>query len=245
MLFLDADINHRNAYCDHCHGLIGGARLFCVDCVHKPAVEFNTLDLCCEPQCVTARIPHLIDLEVPHEPNHRLAKARIPVLVRHYGHTSSAALGAFERVRTLYERIAKSTAYPQEEGKTRWVEQDTPNHEPAASVGEIPTNIHNVDDALTTPQEEGTGPHKQETPSHGPTVTEMSAGVDKVDDVLITRDSSRGGDEAEDSASQHPIEVQIQDENLPMCGNCKGRLSFPLWYCIFCNGGFPGTRNAT
>jgi hypothetical protein len=23
---------------------------------------------------------------------------------------------------------------------------------------------------------------------------------------------------------------------LPNCGNCKGPLSFPFWYCIFCEG---------
>ena len=239
MLFLDADTSYRSAYCDPCGGRIGGARLFCVDCVHKPTVEFDALDLCCEPQCVAASIPDLIDLEVPHEPDHRLVKARIPVLLRHYGRVYSAALGAFERVRILYERLEKSTAHPREEEKARSVEE-TPNHE--STVSTILTNVDRVENVITTPQEEGVRPYNQETPSHEPAVAEMSAGVDKVDDVSTAQDCSRGGDGAEDSTSQHPTEGQNQDGNLPTCGNCKGRISFPFWYCIFCRGEFPGTK---
>ena len=240
MPFLDADTNYRSAYCDPCGGRIGGARLFCVDCVHKPTVEFDALDLCCEPQCVAASMPELIDLEVPHEPDHRLVKARIPVLLRHYGRVHSEALGAFERVRILYERLAKSTAHPQEEEKAGSLEKETPNHEPTVSA--MLTNVERVENVITTPQEEGARPFNQETPSHQPTVAEMSAGVDKVDDVSTAQDFSRGGDGAEDSTSQHPTKVQIQDGNLPTCGNCKDRISFPFWYCIFCRGEFPGTK---
>ena len=277
MLFLDSDIRYRNAYCDPCGGKIGGARLFCVDCVHKPTAEFNTLDLCCEPQCVATRILQPIDMEVPHEPYHRLVKARIPVLLRHYGRIYSSALTAFDRVRYSCVRIAESTAHPQEEEKAGSVEQETPNHEPTfaeipasanvdkvddaptarqeartgpdkqetplasydPSVAEMSAGAEKVDDAPTVPQEERTGPDKQGAPSHEPSVAEMSAGVDKVDDVLTTQDSSRGGDEAEGSVAQRPTEVQTQNEDLPTCGNCKGRLSFPCWYCIFCDGGSP------
>jgi len=271
-------------------------------------VEFNTLDLCCEPQCVAARIQPT-DFEVAHEPYHRLVKARMPVLLRHYGRIYSAALRAFERVQHSCVRIAESTAHPQEEEKTGLVMQETRNHEP--TFAEMPANVDKIDDAPTSPrQEERTGPDKQGTTSHEPTVSEMSAGVDKVDDVLTAQDGtssrggdeaeeipanvdkvddaptapqeeertgpdkqgtrsheatgsemsasvdkvddvltaqdgSRGGDEAEDSVAQHPTEVQIQNENLPTCGNCKGRLSFPCWYCIFCDGGFPRMKTAT
>ena len=31
-------------------------------------------------------------------------------------------------------------------------------------------------------------------------------------------------------------QAQDQDSDLPSCGNCKGPLSFPCWYCIKCKG---------
>src|SRR5260221_9479434 len=251
MLFLDADISYRNVYCDACNGPIGGARLFCLDCTHNQMVEFDTVAFCCEPQCVAARIPQPPNLEVAHEPNHRLVKAHIPVLQRNYGRIYSAAYWAFERIRYPCVRIAESTAHPQEEEKTGLVEQGTPSHGP--TFAEIPANVDKVDDARTTPrEEERIGPDKQETPSHEPTVSEMSAlsvGVDKVDDDLTAQGGhcygSGDGDEAKDSTSQHSTEVPIQNENLPTCGNCKGRLSFPCWYCIFCVGAFPRMKTAT
>jgi hypothetical protein len=248
MLFLDADISYRNVYCNACNGTIGGARLFCLDCVPNQMVEFDTVDLCCEPQCVAARIPQLPGFDVAHEPNHRLVKARIPMLLRSFSRTSSAAHWASGHIRYPCVRIAESTAHPQEKEKTGLVEQKTPNHGP--TFAEIPANVDKVDDALTTPREEEMiGPDKQETPSYEPTVAEMSVGVDKVDDVLTAQDGhcygSGDGDEAKDSASQHSTEVPIQNENLPTCGNCKGRLTFPCWYCIFCKGGFPRMNTAT
>ena len=245
MLFLDADISYRIC-CNTCDGMIGGARLFCLDCVYKQMVAFHTVDFCCEPQCVAERIPQPPGLEVAHEPNHRLVKAHIPVLLRNYGRICSTAHWAFERIRYLCVRIAESTARPQEEEKTGLVEQEIPNHGP--TFAEIPTNVEKVDDALTTPREdERIGPEKQETPSYEPTVAEMSASVGKIDDVLTAQDGhcygSGGGDESKDSASQHTTEVPIQNEKLPTCGNCKGRLTFPCWYCIFCVGGFPNSKD--
>jgi hypothetical protein len=245
-MFLDVDISYRYVSCDACGGRIGGARLFCLDCVHRPTLAFHIVGLCCEPQCVAARI-YRPDLEVAHEPNHRLVKARIPVLTRHYGHTCSVAHSTFERILYQCVRISESSAHPQEEEKTGLVEQVTLNRGP--TFAEIPANVDKVDDALTTPREERTGPDKQEAPSHEPTVAEVSAGVDKVDDDLTAQDGhrygSRDGDEVKDNASQHSTEVPNQNEDLPTCGNCKCRLSFPCWYCIFCEGESPRMKTAT
>ena len=198
-MFLDADIRYRNAYCDFCAGRIGGARLFCLDCVHKTTVAFGDLDLCCEPVCVAARITHRDHLEGAHEPDHRLVKARIPVLMRHYGRVYSAALKAFERIEGACAKIAESSTRPQEE--------------------------------------EGIEPDEQRDANHEPAVAEMPANIDKIDDALTTQDGTRDGAKAEGGASQDPARGQDQDGNLPTCGNCKGRLSFPCWYCIFCEGG--------
>ena len=197
-------ISSRNAFCDSCGGWIGGARLFCLDCVHKATEDFGDIDLCCQPQCVTARvITPRNDIEGVHEPTHRLVKARIPVLARSYGSVYSAALRAYGRVQYSCARIAESTAHPQEE--------------------EIE-------------------PNGQKTSDNDLTVTGMPAHIDKVDDALTSQDETRGGAEAEDGISQAPTQVQVQDQDkdLPTCGNCKGRLSFPCWYCIFCEGGSQG-----
>jgi hypothetical protein len=65
--------DRRNAWCNRCHGRIGGARLFCLDCDHKNTETFETLDLCCAQECMNARTDRQ-DLKVAHEPSHRLVK---------------------------------------------------------------------------------------------------------------------------------------------------------------------------
>ena len=286
MLFLDADIRYRNTFCDSCHGVIGGARLFCVDCVPEPTAESNVVNLCCEPQCVTAvaaLMPPPPDMEVAHKPNHRLVKARIPVLLRHYGRIHSAALEAFDRSRYACMRIAESTAHPQEEEKTGSVEPETPNHEP--TFAEIPANVDKVDDTPTAPhgdektgsvgeetpnleptsaelpasvdrvndapsapqEEEETGLVGQETPNHEPTFGEIPADVDKVDDApTAPQEEEEAGSVVQETPNHEPPFSEIPAsvysviiEDLPTCGNCNGRLSFPCWYCIFCIGKFP------
>jgi hypothetical protein len=171
-LFPNANSDRRNAGCDSCRGRIGGPRLFCLDCVVKSAETHNTLDLCCAPQCVGARITHRQDIEGAHEPTHRLVKVRTALLTRSHGRVHTAACDAFERVGETRRKIAELYSHPDEE----------------------------------------TGPGEQKTSSFEPTSTEMPAKSDKPDDVLNC------------------------PESLPRCGKCKGRLSFPFWYCIFCEG---------
>jgi len=258
-------------------------------------------------------------MEVAHEPNHRLVKARIPVLLRHYGRIHSIALWAFDRIRDSCVRIAESTAHPQGEGletpnheptfpempadvdkvddaptaphedeKTGSVGQETPNHEPTfaeilASVdrvndaptapleeeetglvgqetpshepafGEMPANVDKVDDTPTAPQEEEkTGSVGQETSNHEQTFGEPPANVDKVDDTpTAPQEEEKTGSVGQEIPNHEstfaeipasvdgvvplgpPTGIQI-GSNLPTCGNCNGRLSFPCWYCIFC-----------
>jgi hypothetical protein len=151
------------------------------------------------PQCVVARITHRNDLESAHEPDHRLLKARIPVLVRHYGRVYSAARRALERIEDACAKIAESSAYPLQGEKSGLDEQGESNDKP--SVGEMPAKI------------------------------------DKIDDALTSQDGTRDRAEAEDDASRDPTRGQDQDGEFPTCGKCNGRLSFPCWYCIFCEGG--------
>jgi hypothetical protein len=175
--------------------------LICLDCVHKTTDYFQNLDLCCKPQCVEARLTHRGDLETAHEPDHRLVKARTPVLARHYGCVYSAAWGAFERIEDACAKIAESSANPQE-----------------------------------PQEEEASGADEQKVSNDEPAVGEMPVKIDNLDNTLSTQDDTRDGAKPEDDAPQGPTRDQDQDGNLPKCGNCKGSLSFPCWYCIFCEG---------
>ncbi|KAH8987709.1 hypothetical protein EDB83DRAFT_2535566 [Lactarius deliciosus] len=176
---------HVNADCGFCNGRIGGARLFCLDCENKRTEIFEPLDLCCAQECMATRITDREDLKVPHEPNHRLLKVRAIVLERQHGRAHTAALAAFERVKTLCVRIAKSHQRLEEKDKDG--EETSPDTVNTSSLK----------------------PSLEETPSKPDT---DKPGVNP--DVL--------GDSA----------VEIKD--LPLCGKCNGRLSFPFWYCIFC-----------
>jgi hypothetical protein len=183
-----ANADRRNAACDSCGGRIGGPRLFCLDCCIKSTEIHDTLDLCCSPQCVGARVTHREDLESAHEPSHRLVKVRTTLLSRSHGRAHTAACDAFKRVGETRRKIAESTSRPDETG---------------------------LDD--------------QKTSSLGQTSTELTAKSDKPDDVLNPLDGT---------AAQDAREEQVHDQNLPSCGKCIGRLSFPFWYCIFCEGWF-------
>ena len=180
-LFPNANIDRSDADCDSCDGRIGGPRLFCLDCAIKST---EPLDLCCAPQCVAARVTRE-DLEVAHEPSHRLVKLRINVLSRNHGRAYSAACDAFERVEETRRKVAELRSRPNEE----------------------------------------TGPDEQRSSSVGSTSTETPAKGDKPDDV-----------EVEDKVARDARQNPVPDENLPTCGKCKGQLSFPFWYCIFCEG---------
>jgi hypothetical protein len=105
----------RHVMCDSCGGLIGGPRLFCLDCAIKSTELYDSLDLCCAPKCVAARVTHRRDVEGAHEPNHRLVKVRTTVLIRSHGCVHTAACSAFVRVGETCRRVAELTLRPDEE----------------------------------------------------------------------------------------------------------------------------------
>ena len=194
--FLVAKVERRNALCDSCGGRIAGPRLFCLDCVIKDTESDNTVDLCCELACIGERITDRDDLERPHEPNHRLVKARTPVLTRSHGRTYTKACEAFEYVQGFCTKIAGFSSQSHEE----------------------------------------TGQDEQKTSSLGATSTEMLVKSDELDDVHSTPVCGEGGAEMEVETIPDAEQGQDQDQDLPTCGKCKGSLSFPFWYCIFCRG---------
>jgi hypothetical protein len=75
-LISNPNTDGREATCDSCEGRIGGPRLTCLDCAAKSTEVYDSLDLCCAPKCVSARLSHRKDIEGAHEPNHRLIKVR-------------------------------------------------------------------------------------------------------------------------------------------------------------------------
>ena len=192
-LFPDTNMDHRNADCDSCHCHIGGPRLFCLDCSIKSTGYYDSVDLCCAPQCIGARVTRY-NIEGAHEPSHRLVKARINVVTRSHGRVHTAACKAFEHVGETCKKIAEFTSRPDEE----------------------------------------TEPDERETLSPGPASTKTPARSDKPDGVLNPLDGTKGGAEAKSARWD-----RVKDQSLPTCGKCKGCLSFPFWYCIFCEGRFP------
>jgi hypothetical protein len=79
---------------------------------------------------------------------------------------------------------------------------------------------------ISSHPDEESGSDEQKT-SFGPSSTET---VDK----NVKPDG--GGAEIEGEPARDARLDQVQDPRLPNCGNCKGPLSFPFWYCIFCEG---------
>ncbi len=61
-----------------------------------------------------------------------------------------------------------------------------------------------------------------------PETTDVEDGAQDTDDKTESSDTS-------DSEASEPS-PRAQGGDLPTCGNCKGPLSFPFWYCIFCEG---------
>ena len=85
---------------------------------------------------------------------------------------------------------------------------------------------------------EETGPDELKSSSVGPTSTERATKSNKSDDVPNppSPDGSKGEAKAEGKTARDGRRDQVKDKSLPTCGKCEGRLSFPFWYCIFCEG---------
>jgi hypothetical protein len=90
---------------------------------------------------------------------------------------------------------------------------------------------------FTSHPDEETGPDEQKASSFGP---KMPA---KPDDVLNTPNDTKDGSEVQGEMARDARENQVQQESLPTCGKCKGRLCFPFWYCIFCEGRSQGRHS--
>jgi hypothetical protein len=162
---------------------------------------------------MNARITDRQDLKVAHEPSHRLVKVRTVVLERQLGRVHTAALVAFERVKTLCVKIAESHQPFVGEAKKGEV------------AGPAATKQSNPE---PTPEDTTTESGDSLPPDHAPDVS---------NDTAV---NARGGV----ASSKGPRDKGPQDGNQPQdgdslsCDKCRGRLSFPCWYCIYCEGQF-------
>lgn len=83
------------------------------------------------------------------------------------------------------------------------------------------------------PAEETGSEEGKKVPNFEQNSPEMPATSDKPDDVTNRPEGAKG------TAEVMRRQIQDQDQTLPTCGKCTGHLSFPFWYCIFCEGRFP------
>ena len=204
-----ANAGRSNAWCDVCRGRIGGARLFCLDCVIKGTESHDTVDICGAQECLTARVTHREDLEVPHEPYHRLIKARTTVLTRQHGRAYTTAQAAFTKVEQFCKRIAEASQQALEKE-----EQTVPDTETVPSPEDIPSET----------------PPEDDKPENGPAAAASEDTTSGTDNVEHTPQ------EPEKKTSQGAEPAKEQDTDLPSCGQCKGLLTFPCWYCVKCEG---------
>jgi len=240
---------------------MGWVRLFCVDCISKDGETFDTLDLCCasESQCIDAHITHRENLIGPHEPHHRLVKLHTVLLTQHFGRTYKLACEAYERVEGFCAKIAEAenSQQPQEEKETAQDVQDVSTQEPTTS--EMPSSSDKPGDVLTAVDSPKDGAEVEPTTTviplqsddksddepirvddtkdegeAGPTATEVPSKNDQPDDDPPSTDEVKNQIETEDKEPQPPARAEGDDGDLPTCGKCNGSLSFPFWYCIFC-----------
>ena len=91
----------------------------------------------------------------------------------------------------------------------------------------------------TLDSDEEARPDMQKTSSSEPTSTGIPVKDDKQNDGLNPTNGTKGAAEVEGKTSRDARRGQVQDQSLPSCGKCDGSLSFPFWYCIFCEGQSP------
>ena len=97
------------------------------------------------------------------------------------------------------------------------------------AFGRVQETCRKIAESTSDSDEAKLGPDVQKTSSSEPT--------DKPDDELNPPDDTKDGANVEGKTSRDDAKRgQVQDESLPSCGKCNGSLSFPFWYCIFCEG---------
>lgn len=91
----------------------------------------------------------------------------------------------------------------------------------------------------TSDSDEEARPDVQKSSSFDPIPTETPVKGDEPDNELNPPDGTKDRANVEGKTSRDARRGQVQDQSLPSCGKCNDPLSFPFWYCIFCEGQSP------
>ena len=142
---------------------------------------------------MAASITHRQDLEVPHNPNHRLVKYRTTVLTRQHGRAVTAAEDAFIKVEPFCKKIAEASQQSPEK------QEGVPDAEAVSSPEDVPSE--------TLPKDDDKQPENGTTAS----VDETSAAEGVVEDKPQEQ-------EKETAQSAEQAQAPDQDNDLPSCG---------------------------
>ncbi|KAI0265430.1 hypothetical protein BC834DRAFT_879420 [Gloeopeniophorella convolvens] len=205
---------HEGISCDSCEGHIGGARIFCLDCVIKNTKTFDSLDLCDSPRCVTARLTHRTDIEGPHEPTHHVVKSYTSVLDRQHGRVHTAAVEALKRVGAFCAKLTALSEQHQGEERTDQV-SDAASGSPSA------------DSDGRSGVAEPTGDRDKRR--SGPDTFSAEVEDSKEREPLHSEEEV-----LQDPGQASQVPQQVPVDALPTCGKCNGPLAFPCWYCVHC-----------
>jgi hypothetical protein len=109
------------------------------------------------------------------------------------------------------------------------------------NVQELCAKIAEYSQGLVKEDKEGevTGPDTKNPSSPEPTPEETPSEPDDGQPNDGPEDTSTEDDDgtSQGTRDENPQDgTQTQDSDSPSCGKCKGRLSFPCWYCIYCEG---------
>jgi hypothetical protein len=104
------------------------------------------------------------------------------------------------------------------------------------AFGRVRETRRKIAESTSDSDEARLGPDVQKPSSCEPTSSGMPVKGDKPDDELNPPDGTKDGADVEGKPSRDARRGQVQDQSLPSCGKCNDSLSFPFWYCIFCEG---------
>ena len=167
---------------------------------------------------------------------------RTTILTRQHGRAYTAAQKAFTKVEKFCTMIAEASQ------QTEKQEETVPDAEAASSPEDVPSETPSKDDekqpenGTAAPEDMTSGAKDVEDRSRA---QEKEASTSAENGTAAVEDTTSGAEGVEDKPQvqeeealqgAEPAQAQDQDSELPSCGNCKGPLSFPCWYCVKCEG---------
>ena len=104
------------------------------------------------------------------------------------------------------------------------------------AFGRVQETCRKIAESTSDSDEAKRGPDVQKPSDSEVTSTGMPVKGDRPDGELNPPGGTKHGADVEGKTSRDARRGQVQDQSLPSCGKCNDSLSFPFWYCIFCEG---------